>query len=353
MKAKDVNPSFEVALPIFRSGADLSANAPEQLELFHSSFGLMEKLTCLGLFALTDNKNKSARQSASLADLLQVLDYQRSENADGELTFNSKYYKTYSEIILDLYRHDIPLYIREYPKGRQGVVVFRLLQEVGFWYVDEHGKDIDLKKLPKEKVFEVAPAEKNNPPVLALRAFDSNGKPVQNEDGTPRRHPSRGFYFRWASNLIEAIEHGQGWYFYTACFSILKKYLRVNPTVAELIFYFIFAKRSYKECAHSKLIQHLGIKTKDKSRQEQVIKDALDICKEEGLIEYWHFRPAGYYERNKKTGEKRGGRPRRRDITYQWQITKKWRGELPGTAEKTIEVLPEGAKTLEGGGNGN
>ena len=314
------------------------------------------------MMGLTDPKQMDKLQRARAADIADAMGYDRaikSRRKGGKrdhLVFDQYIYKQIEDTGLKLRRKPIEVFTRE-PVGvmkngrrkwRTGLVELSILQEFGFYYEDEDGNPISLDSLKKDEKDKLIKYDADKgPPLYAIPAVDEKGNVIKNKDGKPRRRMANGVTWTFTSRIARLAEDRQtAWVFYADAVAILRRYLP-KPASFDLILKTLFWTGSgLIEMSHDKLVAHLGIKTKDSRQAEAAIKAAFaDALAEEIIDKPVTVRPAGYYQPTEKTGK-----PRRKDMVYQWKRSAKWQpvrnliAVSEDSLEANIEDQPEGSK---------
>lgn len=330
MRAKEAPSAFQVPLAIGRSEGDLVVHGkPQQLDLFREVMTRPVKLQTLSMMALTDGDDPAKAQWAKVADIAEVMGYERAERGkDGKVSFHPELYRRIEEVGIMLRRKAIQLFFRD-PAGHRsdgrrkykvGIVDLNILQEFGFGYLDDEGQEIDLDQKPGKDLIRYESDDGKGPPIWAIPATDANGKQILNKDGTPKRRPASHVIWRWSSKLVEMMKKkGGSWVFFRDALNILKSYL-TKPATFDLIWLTLFHKDGRLEIGHDKLVRHLGIRSKDSQQVEKAIKEAFQTALDEGIIDALPTEtPRNYYQPTAKTGK-----PRRVDQVYRWTRAKKW-----------------------------
>ena len=353
MKSKQPPTSFLVPSSLGRSESDMVAYGHgEQLDLFRKDLPPRTRLQIYAMMGLSDQNNLDKTQSAKIADILRAMGYNPDNRADGKIAFPPWMYDAIIETVLELYRTEIPLFIREkgtservsytpdkkpiYKRipGKKGLLFTRILAECGFYYEDEKGQPIDLEEVPNEKRIKYESATEKGNPVYAIPMTDEKGNVIRNKDGTPRRKAANGIWWDWQARIRRMTEdRSTSWVFYLEAVHILRQYL-TKPTSFRLIEKTLFwkGKTPQIEMSYDTLAVHLGIKTRDRRQVEAAIDAAFADALTEGIIDNpVTVTPSGYYQPTPKTK-----RPRRVNQVYRWKRATKWQ---PG--ENLISVADD------------
>ena len=355
MKTKHAPASFLVPQAIGRSEGDMIAHGHgEQLELFRETLTRPAKLQLIAMMGLSEPKHLDRSQYAKIADILRAMGYEPNIRQDGA-TFLTWMYEAVEETGLKLRQKSFPMFIREpagYMKdGRRkwkiGLVDLSILQDFGFYYEDEEGQPINLKEIPEDQLIKYEAVK--GKALFAIPMVDKNGNVIKNKDGKPRRRMANGVTWTFTSRIAKLAENrATAWVFYAEAVAILRRYLP-KPASFDLILKTLFWPGSgLIEMSHDKLVAHLGIKTKDSRQAEAAIKAAFNDALQEGIINKpVTVRPKGYYQPSEKTGK-----PRRKDMVYQWKLSAKWQParNLIAVSEDSLEANIEGQ--AEGSKNG-
>lgn len=308
----------------------------EQLDLFRETLTRPAKLLVMAMFGLSDPKHLDRPQSAKIADILRTAGYNQRQREDGKKAFTPATYELVEETGLKLRRQPIPFFVREQAghtkdgrrKWKAGLIETAVFQDFGFFYEDEEGQPIDLDEIPKGQLIKYEDGKKVA--LYAIPMTDEDGNIVYNKDGvTPRRRVANGVTWSFASRLARlATDRGTSWVFYLEAGGILRRY-QAKPATFDLMFKTLFwTGTGLIEVGHDKLVEHLGIKSKDGRQVQAAIDAAFADMLAEGIIDKpVTVRPRGYYQPTKKAG-----RPRRTDQVYQWRRAAKWQPGKGGIA---------------------
>lgn len=287
--------------------------------------------------------------------------YEPSLRADGRTVFPQWMYDAVIDVGLKLYRMEIPLFIREkatvaktgYGRdkkpifkripGKTGLLFTRILAEYGFYYEGEDGHPIALDETPKDKLIKYEAVTGQGRPVYAIPMMDDQNNIIRNKDGSPRRRMANGIRWEWQARIRRMTEdRPTSWVFYREAVAILRRYL-TKPASFLVIEKTLFwkGKSPLIEMSRAKLVEHLGIVSKDRKQVDAAIDAAFADALKEGIIDKpVTIREAGYYQPTPKTN-----RPRRTDQVYQWKRAARWQpaGILPSVADNDPES-EEGGK---------
>lgn len=343
MKTKHAPASFLVPRAIGRSEGDMIAHGHgEQLELFRETLTRPAKLQIIAMMGLSDPNKLDRSQYAKVADILRAMGYEQDNRADG-VAFPTWMYETVEETGLKLRQKSFPMFIRE-PAGHMkdgrrkwkiGLVDLSILQDFGFYYEDEEGQPINLKDIPEDQLIKYEAVK--GKALFAIPMVDKHGNVIRNKDGKPRRRMANGVTWTFTSRIARLAEDRQtAWVFYADAVAILRRYLP-KPASFDLILKTLFWTGSgLIEMSHDKLVAHLGIKTKDSRQAAAAIAAAFADALKEGIIDKpVTVRAAGYYQPSEKTGK-----PRRKDMVYQWKRSTKWQpaGNLIAVSDDSMEA---------------
>lgn len=348
MKTKHAPASFLVPRAIGRSEGDMIAHGHgEQLELFRETLTRPAKLQLIAMMGLSEPKRLDRSQYSKVADILRAMGYEPDLRTDGKTAFPTWMYETVEETGLKLRQKSFPMFIRE-PAGHTkdgrrkwkiGLVDLSILQDFGFYYEDEEGQPINLNEIPEAQLIKYEAVK--GKALFAIPMVDKHGNVIKNKDGKPRRRMANGVTWTFTSRIAKLAEDRQtAWVFYADAVAILRRYLP-KPASFDLILKTLFWTGAGQiEMSHDKLVAHLGIKTKDSRQAEAAIKAAFTDALNEGIIDKpVTVRPAGYYQPSEKTGK-----PRRKDMVYQWKRSTKWQParNLIAVSEDSLEANIEG-----------
>jgi hypothetical protein len=331
MKAQQPKASFLIARAMGRTEADLTKrDQAEQLELFREVLTRPAKVQVLAMMALSDPRHLDRAQSAKVADIARAMGYAPLKRADGKRAFHPDTYKQIEDTGLNLRRKSFDLFFRE-PTGktkdgrrqyRDGLVNLSILQEFGFQYEDETGEPIDLEARDKKELIQYQPVADAGKALYAIPMINSRGHFIKNKDGSIRRRPANGVTWTFASRFAKLSQDKEtAWVFYSEAVAILTRYL-TRPASFDLIWLTLFWKGEAPsiEMGHDKLVGHLNIRAKDTKQVQAAIDAAFADALKEGIIDRpVTIRPPAYYKPTPKTGK-----PRRKDMVYQWQRAAKW-----------------------------
>lgn len=338
MKSKHAPPSF--LLPRFlgrTEGAMIAHGHSEQLDIFRATLTPRAMLQVAVMFGLSDTNNLDKPQSAAVADIARESGYEPTRRPDGKTAFPTWIYQAIEETGLML-RKSFPSYIEDHvlkpdgtpaykksgkrwiPKMKSGLVDMAILQEFGFVYEDEDGQPIDLDGIPENQLIKYE-ADQGRA-LFAIPMKDKRGELVKNADGSLRRQQANGVTWTFSSRIARmAKDRLTNWIFYREALPILRRYLSKESSF-RLMYRTLFwsGKQPQIEMSEDKLIEHLGIKTKDRGQAQKAIADAFADALTEKIIDA----PAivterGYYQPTEKTN-----RPRRIAKSYRWKRAAKW-----------------------------
>lgn len=378
MKAHHPHPVFRVPLAIGRTESDLTAmiakgaDHAEQLHLFRQVLTLPAKIQVLAMMALSNPDALDQLSYARIADIADAMGYERDELPTGKRVFSRDLYQRIEEVGMRLRRQEVELLVREDAgvvvdgrkggavrrKYRTGIVSMSLLQEFGFNYEDDDGQPMNLDDLPavdQDALINVQPksggtellqydAVDNGKPIWAIPLLDEHGNIIRNKDGTARRRPASGIWWRWSTRFANLTrDRATSWRIYLDAIPILQKHLR-KPVTFNLIWLTLFHREGLIEIGHDKLVDHLGIVgVRNRARVDAAIASAFDDMLADGIIDKPPtVRDPGYYQPTKKTN-----RPRRVGKVYQWRIGKRWSTRpdvIDLDAVKADDGKPEDAK---------
>jgi hypothetical protein len=328
MKSTRPPASFLVPRALGRSETDMVARGyGEQLELFREVLTRQAKVQIIAMMGLSDPKHLDRTQYAKVADILRAMGYEPVTRADGKIRFPTWLYETVESTGLKLRRNAFPIIIREpagFTKDRRrktkvSLVDLSILQDFGFYYEDEEGQPIDLDEIPKDKLIKYEPI--NGKALYAIPMTDDHGNVITNKDGSPRRRLANGVQWTFSSKIARlAADRQTSWVFYRDAVAILRRFLS-KPASFDLIFKTLFWNGSGMiEMSRAKLVEHLGIKAKDRRRVDAAIANAFADALKEGIIDKpVTIRPPGYYQPTPKNK-----RPRRVNEVYQWKRAANW-----------------------------
>lgn len=332
MKSKIGQNQFIVPRTVGRSQSDFVAGIRkgedygEQLELFRDILKPQARLQVYAMMSLADPKRLDKRIEARIADIARAMGYQPT--ASGQIA--GQVFRDIEDVGIKLRRKEIALFYRkpagQYSDGRRkyktGIMNLSILQSFGFYYEDEEGKPIDLEGMAEKELIKYEAVD-GGPPLYAIPMIDENGKPMMNKDDkSVRRKRANGVLWRFNSELAEMAMHKEtAWIMFADALKILVKYVS-QPSAFNLIEKTLFWKgNSLIEVGHEKLVNHLGIASKDQGQVERAIDAAFKAAYDEGIIETpVIIRPLGYYKPTEKTGKER-----RKGMCYQWRPAKRWR----------------------------
>jgi len=332
MKSKRLPSTWTTPPTLVRSDGYLTQHGTDrQLDLFREILTPQAMLQVLIMLGLSDPKHLDRPQYAKIADILRGLGYDQTERADGKMVFAPWMYEAVKENGLRLRRRPITFAVREEARGRRkgktSIVELAVFQEFGFSYEDKEGQPIDLDELPKDQLIKYEDGSKVA--LYAIPVTDEDGNIVYNKDGTPRRRVANGVTWSFASRLARlATDRGTSWVFYLEAGEILRRY-QAKPATFDLIFKTLFwTGTGLIEVGHDKLVEHLGIKSKDGRQVQAAINAAFADMLAEGIIDKpVTVRPRGYYKPTKKTR-----RARRKDKVYQWRPAARFQPKKGGIA---------------------
>lgn len=324
MKAHEAPTSFRVPLTLGRTASDLVAreDQAEQLDLFREFMDPATRLQLLAMFALSDAKRIADIQHARVADIAEVMGYERTRRG----VFDPKLYERIKDCFVMLQQKQTPMLFRtptrrKDTKGRTvyatDVAFITILQEFGFRYEDDDGQTIDLNKADDRIPYHRDPVGRY--PIWVLPLTDEHGRVVTDESGNPRLRPASGIFWRFTSRLAEMSQQkGTSWIFYREAVEILRKYL-TKPATFELIWQTLFWKgQGQIEIQYDKLVRHLNIQSKDRKQTRATIDRAFQALLDEGIIDARPtIDPAGKWINGQK-------KPRRTSETIRWRRSSKW-----------------------------
>jgi len=317
--------------------------------MFRSAMSRKAKLLLVALLGLSDQDHLDRPQYAKIADVLRAMGYTPDERPDGKTAFPTWLYETVEDVGMNLRRNSIPLSIREpatFTKdglklGKVVIVDMSILQDFGFYYEDDDGQPIDLAELPADQLIKYEGGKDEEAPLYAIPILDGHGNIVLKKDGTPRRRMATGVTWTISSRIARLIENRQtSWVFTPEAVQILNRYLS-KPASFDLIFKTLFwAVPHLIEMSYGVLVQHLGIRAKDRRQVEDALARGFADMLKEGIID----KPVTVREKNYYKPTKKTGRARRIDQVYQWRQGAKWhpKGNQVDVLEDVLDAVADG-----------
>jgi len=336
MKSKRLPSTWTTPPTLVRSDGYLTQHGTDrQLDLFREILTPQAMLQVIIMLGLSDPKHLDRPQYAKIADILRGMGYDPAERkTDGKLAFAPWQYEAVEETGLRLRRRPITFAVREEARGRRkgktSIVELAVFQEFGFSYEDKEGQPIDLDELPKDQLITYEDGKKVA--LYAIPMTDTDGNVLYNKDGTPRRCMANGVTWTFSSRLArDAMRRATSWIFFRDAVEPLRRHL-TRPTSFRLMIKTLFwASPSLIEMSHDKMVEHLGIKSKDGRQVQAQIDAAFADMLAEGFIDKpVTIRDRNYYKPTKKTR-----RARRKDKVYQWRPAARFQ---PGKGRIAIDA---------------
>ena len=333
MKSKRLPSTWTTPPTLVRSDGYLTQHGTDrQLDLFREILTPQAMLQVIIMLGLSDPKHLDRPQYAKIADILRGMGYDPAERkTDGKLAFAPWQYEAVEETGLRLRRRPITFAVREEARGRRkgktSIVELAVFQEFGFSYEDKEGQPIDLDELPKDQLIKYEDGSKVA--LYAIPMTDTDGNVLYNKDGTPRRRMANGATWTFSSRLArDAMRRATSWVFFRDAVEPLRRHL-TRPTSFRLMIKTLFwASPALIEMSHDKMVEHLGIKSKDGRQVQAQIDAAFADMLAEGFID----KPVTVRDRNYYKPTKKTGRPRRKDKVYQWRPAARFQPKKGGIA---------------------
>lgn len=323
-----------------------------RLNHFREEMTPLRFVTTMALFAFTDPHNAEQIQEARFSDIARAM-YNPAKGGK----FSGSVIEQIEESVIRLYRMDVPFFYRvkagtrtvhyinkkgknvfyQKPVYNLRFMITRPIQSFGPIYEDEEGKRVDISEdmnLQAHKGFEKSSLikyesigkdeegkDKPEPTFYALAATDRNGNIIKNKDGTPRRERLDGIFFRWGTDFLKWRMPGPNrWIIYKDLLPVLTEFIP-NPSLFKLAIKTIFYETTKIKYGRDKLINELGIKSKDNKRIDKDLEDYFKKLKAKGIIDS----DVEITEDGQNITPSKTGRPRRNAIVYRWEKGNKYR----------------------------